>query len=112
MRRKEVFGCLKLSRVSGRQPDWQEFIFLRNRKRLLPKNAILTYMPSKLIEDGETSRPLHTSPGFVNGLKDPSPQGAASMSLIFVGRLVDDYPAFPLHSEIAEYKEHRNRRAP
>ena len=68
MRRKEVFGCLKLSRVSGRQPDWQEFIFLRNRERLLPKNAILTYMPSKLIEDGETSRPIHTSPGFVNGL--------------------------------------------
>ena len=59
MRGKNGFGCRKLSRVSGRKPDWQEFIFLRNRERLLPKNAILTYMPSKLIEDGETSRPLH-----------------------------------------------------
>ena len=68
MRKKKAFGCLKLSRVSGRQPDWQEFIFLRKCEHLLPKNAILTYMPSKLIENGETSRPLHTSSGFANGL--------------------------------------------
>ena len=37
-------------------PGWYEFIFLHNRKRLLPKNADLTYMPSNLIEHGEASR--------------------------------------------------------
>ena len=66
MRRRRACGCLKSSRISGRQPDGQEFIFLRKCKHLLPKNAILTYMPSKLIEDGETSRPLHTFQVFVN----------------------------------------------
>ena len=37
-------------------PGWYEFIFLHNRKRLLPGNADLTYMPSNLIEHGEASR--------------------------------------------------------
>ena len=38
--------------------DWQEFIFLRERKRSLPKNAFLTYTPSKMIEYGEACEPL------------------------------------------------------
>ena len=34
-------------------------------KRLLPKNAILTYMPPELIEDGEASRlPIPLSDGL------------------------------------------------
>ena len=36
--------------------DWQELIFLHKRKRLFPKNAILTFMPPELIVDGEASR--------------------------------------------------------
>ena len=87
MRGKKVFDCLKLSRVSGRQPDWQEFIFLPNRNRLLPKIAILTYMPSKLIEDGETSRHLHTSPGFANDHEDPSGNGGVFMIIYKIIRI-------------------------
>ena len=64
---EENCGNLKICGFSGRLPD-RKNDFFRKRKRLFPKNASLPYMPPNLMENGEVSQPLHTSPGFVNYL--------------------------------------------
>ena len=45
------------SRLAHGFSDWQVFIFLQNRKRFFPENAILAYMPPELIEYGEACGP-------------------------------------------------------
>ena len=58
----------KFAHFAHEFPDGQVFIFLHKRKRLLPKNAALTYTPPNLIGYGETCGPPHAPPGFVDGL--------------------------------------------
>ena len=47
------WGTAKIRALRHEFSDWLEFIFLRKRKRLLLKNAILAYMPPELIENEE-----------------------------------------------------------
>jgi hypothetical protein len=47
---EEVCDLLKLSRVSGRKSDGQEFMSSRKRKRFLCEHASLTYTPPNLME--------------------------------------------------------------
>ena len=56
----------------------------RKRMRLLPENAILTYMPPELIEHGEVCGPPHTPPGVCQQSEAPSLRELARQRLILI----------------------------